>query len=56
VFIHLTQGPDQCCGSGIIIPDPDFYPSQSPDPTTETKRGGGEKFLFFLLLFKIFLF
>jgi hypothetical protein len=21
----------QCCGSGMFIPDPDFYPSQIPD-------------------------
>ncbi len=22
---------NQCCGSGIFIPDPDFYPSRIPD-------------------------
>ncbi len=22
----------QCCGSGMFIPDPDFYPSRIPDP------------------------
>jgi hypothetical protein len=21
----------QCCGSGMFIPDPDFYPSRIPD-------------------------
>jgi hypothetical protein len=41
----------QCCGSGIVIPDPDFYPSRIsdlrygiPDPTTATKEEG-EKFV-----------
>jgi hypothetical protein len=24
----------QCCGSGMFIPDPDFYPSRIPDPNT----------------------
>jgi hypothetical protein len=33
----------QCCGSGMFIPDPDFYPSRIPDPTTGTK----EKWEFF---------
>jgi hypothetical protein len=37
----------QCCGSGIFIPDPDFYPSRIPDlrsripdPKTATKERG----------------
>ncbi len=29
----------QCCGSGMFIPDPDFYPSRISDPTTPPKRG-----------------
>jgi hypothetical protein len=28
----------QCCGSGMFIPDPDFYPSRIPDPKTATKE------------------
>jgi hypothetical protein len=33
----------QCCGSGMFIPDPDFYPSQIPDPKTVTKDMGEKK-------------
>jgi hypothetical protein len=29
---------NQCCGSGMFIPDPDFYPSRIPDPKTVTKE------------------
>jgi hypothetical protein len=29
----------QCCGSGMFIPDPDFYPSRIPDPKQQQKRG-----------------
>jgi hypothetical protein len=32
------QGLKQCCGSGMFIPDPDFYPSRIPDPKTATKE------------------
>jgi hypothetical protein len=32
----------QCCGSGMFIPDPDFYPSRILDPKTAIK-GSGEK-------------
>jgi hypothetical protein len=41
-----------CCGSGMFIPDPDFYPSASripdpgswiPDPKTATKERGEKK-------------
>jgi hypothetical protein len=32
------------CGSGLFIPDPDFYPSRIPDPTTAPKGEGGEIF------------
>jgi hypothetical protein len=39
----------QCCGSGMFIPSPDFYPSRIPDlipdPKTTTKKGGGKKFV-----------
>ncbi len=34
----LSPGSRQCCGSGMFIPDPDFYPSRIPDPKTATKR------------------
>ncbi len=27
---------EQCCGSGMFIPDPDFYPSWITDPKTAT--------------------
>ncbi len=34
----------QCCGSGMFIPDPGFYPSRIPDPkTATTKKERGEK-------------
>jgi hypothetical protein len=26
------------CGSGMFIPDPEFYPSRIPDPKTATKK------------------
>jgi hypothetical protein len=29
-YIIRTKG-NQCCGSGMFIPDPDFYPSWIPD-------------------------
>jgi hypothetical protein len=28
---YRSQIGNQCCGSGMFIPDPDFYPSQIPD-------------------------
>jgi hypothetical protein len=31
-------------GSGMFIPDPDFYPSRIPDPKTATKERGEKKF------------
>jgi hypothetical protein len=34
---------DQCCGSGMLIPDSDFYPSRIPDPKTVTKKRGEQK-------------
>jgi hypothetical protein len=27
--INFAMSPSQCCGSGMFIPDPDFYPSRS---------------------------
>jgi hypothetical protein len=33
---------NQCCGSGILISDPDFYPSRIPDPTTAKKEKWGK--------------
>ncbi len=35
----------QCCGSGMFIPDPDFYPFRIPDPKTATKERGEKKFV-----------
>ncbi len=33
---HITGnalfGFERCCGSGMFVPDPDFYPSRIPDP------------------------
>jgi hypothetical protein len=36
----------QCCGSGMFIPDPDFYPSRISDPKTEER--GEKKFVVIL--------
>jgi hypothetical protein len=33
----------QCCGSGMFIPDPEFFPSRIPDPK---KTWGGKKIFF----------
>jgi hypothetical protein len=35
----------QCCGSGIFIPDHDFYPFRIPDPKTATKEKDEKKFV-----------
>jgi hypothetical protein len=35
----------QCCGSGMFIPDPDFYPSRIPDPKTAAKARCEKKFV-----------
>jgi hypothetical protein len=52
----LSRG-QQCCGYGMFIPDPDFYPSRIPglgsripDPKTATKDRGEKK-----LVVKLFL-
>jgi hypothetical protein len=34
----------QCCGSGMFIPDPDFYPSRIPDPKTAAIERGVKNF------------
>jgi hypothetical protein len=43
---------EQCCGSEMFIPDPDFYPFRIPDlgsrildPKTATKERGEKKFV-----------
>jgi hypothetical protein len=33
----------QYCGSGMFIPDPDFYPSRTPDPKTATEERSEKK-------------
>jgi hypothetical protein len=42
----------QCCGSGIFITDPPFYPSRIPNPgfNTSNKRGGGKQFLYYFFI------
>jgi hypothetical protein len=42
LILHATY---QCCGSGMFIPDPDFYPFRIPDPKTATKERGEKKFV-----------
>jgi hypothetical protein len=29
---EVSSAPQQCCGSGMFIPDPDFYPSRIQHP------------------------
>jgi hypothetical protein len=50
--VTVSKSVRQCGGSGIFIPDPDFYPSRIPDlgsripdPKTATKERGGKKFI-----------
>jgi hypothetical protein len=48
--LNIQQINIQCCGSGIFIRDPDFYPipdagSRMPDPKTATKERGEKKFV-----------
>jgi hypothetical protein len=31
IVVLKNVGSNQCCGSGVFIPDPDFYPSRIPD-------------------------
>ncbi len=45
-FVPDLHPLEQCCGSGMFIPDPDFYPlpgSRIPDPKTATKESGEKK-------------
>jgi hypothetical protein len=44
VFIFKNMSAEQCGGSGMFIPDPDFYPSRIPDPKTATKERDEKKF------------
>ncbi len=60
----IPMGVAQCCGSGMFIPDPDFYPSRIsdresripdlgsriPDPKTATKERVEKKFVVIPLL------
>jgi hypothetical protein len=34
----LTRHNFQCCGSGMLIPDPDFYPSRISDPGSRIQK------------------
>jgi hypothetical protein len=43
--MQLNYQLNQCCGSGMFIPDPDFYPSRIPDPKTATKEKSEKKFV-----------
>jgi hypothetical protein len=52
VFAHVAGGKMrhffylcQCCGSVMLIPDPDFYPSRIPDPKTATKERGKKNWM-----------
>jgi hypothetical protein len=42
---QVDNGFKHCCGSGMFITDPDFYPSRISDPGSriqeQSKRGGG---------------
>ncbi len=42
---RITLTDIQCFGSGMFIPDPDFYPSRIPYPKTATKERGEKKFV-----------
>jgi hypothetical protein len=48
VFWQRRKDLFQCCGSGMFIPDPDFYPSRIPDPKTATKESGEKKLMSYL--------
>jgi hypothetical protein len=38
-----TIGRSSVADPGCLSPDPDFYPSQNPDPKTATKERGEKK-------------
>jgi hypothetical protein len=44
-FTDWMLSRNQRCGSGMCIPEPDFYPSQIPDPGSKNsnKREGRKK-------------
>ncbi len=42
VLLFISQWKDKCCGSVMLIPDPDFL--SISDPTTAPKDEGGKKF------------
>jgi hypothetical protein len=44
MLVKIFSAVEQCCGSGMFTPDPDFYPSRIPDPKTATKERGEKKF------------
>jgi hypothetical protein len=44
-LVVILNDPEQCCGSGMFIPDPGFYPFRIPDPKTATKERGEKKFV-----------
>ncbi len=44
----------QSCGSGMFVPDPDFFPNWIPDPiTTTTKEEGKNKLVLHTLLINL---
>jgi hypothetical protein len=50
IRIKVMHIRNQCCGSGINIPDPDFYPSRILDPNTATKERSERNLLSYLFL------
>jgi hypothetical protein len=44
-FIGIVRYGNQCCGSGMFIPDPDFYLFRIPDPKTARKERDEKKFI-----------
>jgi hypothetical protein len=56
-YAKVDSSLSQCCGSGMFIPDPDFYPfrisdpgSRIQDPKTATKETGWKKFVILLFV------
>jgi hypothetical protein len=37
-FLKNTKVNLSVCGSGMFIPDPDFYPSRIPDPRSQIQK------------------
>jgi hypothetical protein len=44
-YTLARSGKAQCCGSGMFIADPDFYPSRIPNQTTAIKEDGERNLL-----------